>query len=111
MRTVRGDIYGWKHADLAAVAEQVAAALSVTFELRHSYFHGGDYYNWNSPGGGELIVQQNSRDADGDLEYAEFPEHRVLLHAGALDDAAYDVLAALPGVDLLESHVLPIRDA
>jgi hypothetical protein len=111
MSVVRGGLYGWKGRDLAGAAKQVAEALSIELELRDSSFRGGDYYNWDGPLGEELIVQRNFRDAEGELEYPEFPEHQVLLQASAFEEAVLDVIGDLSGLDKLESYTYEVPES
>jgi hypothetical protein len=103
MTAPEGSLYGWRHTDLRAAAEQIAEALSIEFELRDSSFRGGDYYGWRGLGDEELFVQENFRDLQGELEWPEYAEYHVMLDVGGrLSDRAYEVLTALPGLDLLQ---------
>jgi hypothetical protein len=111
MTQMRGATYGWKNGDLDEAAARTEALLTIELEPRHSSFRGGDYYNWDGPDSGEIIVQRNFEDEEGELDEADYPEHLVLLYASGLPDELYERLGGLPGLDLLESHSYPLPEA
>ena len=92
--------YGWKARQIDDVAGALAACLGVELEPRHSLYY-GDYYGWNEPDGGELILQENFPEDDGELTAPEYADYPVFLFASLSDPALLERIASMDGVDRL----------
>ena len=94
-------MYGWKNVGIDEIAQALEQRLGIDLEARSGLFF-GDYYGWDDPVGGELILQENFLEDDGDLSAPEHPEHRVLLHASLSDASAHERIVSVAGADLLK---------
>jgi hypothetical protein len=102
----RYDTYGWLVADIDNVARDIEQVLSIQLEPRDSLYR-GEYYAWDGDAGADLVLQPNFIEDDGLRVDHEYPDHLVLLYASELPEEWFDRLAKLPGVERLESTVLP----
>jgi hypothetical protein len=103
----RYETFGWGSARFDEVAHEVGRALSIDLEPRSSLYR-GEYYRWHGDDRADIILQENFiEDDDGLPTDSEHPHHVVLLYASRLPDECFDRLVHLPGVERLESTVLP----
>jgi hypothetical protein len=103
--TVRFNLYGWPHLPLGAVADRVAHALAVPLRARTSPLR-GVYYRWSGSGAADIVVQANVRDEDGVLVEPRYFANVSLVYATGLDEAGYEVLARIDGLQLLDGEVV-----
>jgi hypothetical protein len=102
----RFDTYGWTAADIDDIAREVERRLPIRMQPHDSLYR-GEYYGWRG-GGAHLILQQNVSDQDDGMPTdSQYPGHAVLLYASELPDEWFEQLSTLPGVQRLESIVLP----
>lgn len=94
-------LYGWRTRDIDDVAYALEQRLGIDLEPRSGLYF-GDYYGWDDPERGELVLQENLVEDDGELTAPDHPGHRVLLHASLCDPSAHELIAALTDTDLLE---------
>ena len=95
--------FGWRSPAHRRGGARLAASTGRRLGTPHSLYH-GDYYRWDEPEGGELVLQENFTEVDGELTAPEFPDHPVLLHASLSDADAMERIAALQGADRLEDR-------
>ncbi|WP_050927496.1 hypothetical protein [Aestuariivita boseongensis] len=78
-----------QNAELLATAEQLAQALSLTFELRDSSYWGGEYYLARdaTPFARTLRLHRNTDIVDGTAIFKDCDSSDVILHA---DDVAFE---------------------
>ncbi|MFC0006775.1 hypothetical protein [Micromonospora siamensis] len=102
------DVYGLRSRELGDQLDQLAAALDVRWEERHSEYRG--VYHHAPVGDGEFLVQSNDlRDESGSyLQLPNFPEHRFLLFVNEHDspDDVRRRLGGLPQWEFLRRRTL-----
>ncbi|HMA47825.1 MAG TPA: hypothetical protein VKP11_11640 [Frankiaceae bacterium] len=105
------DLYGTAQPDIDEVARQVAAALRIGLQPRHSYYLGG-YYKGEPEGDVSLRVQPNlnapdEEEEDDRYQVPAFKHLPVLLYLTVERDAErYEgLLAGLAGLRLLRRAV------
>jgi hypothetical protein len=105
---VRFTLYGCPELPLPIVARRVAHALAVPLESRTSSLC-GVYYRWTGYDVADVLVQGNVIDEDGALLEPGYHASAALVYATGLDEAGYDALALVEGLELLDSEVLLVR--
>jgi hypothetical protein len=76
-------VYGSLSSDLAQVTEALARVLGVEFTLHNSMYRGGDYYRYESEGGGVVRVERNHDLIDDEPAASQWPEISVLIYLDA----------------------------
>lgn len=103
--THRADVYGWSEdLSLEAAAQRVAAALGVRFTARSSDYVGDYLYWWDRHR--DIAIRSNVPDSEGYLTEPDHPEHRVIVYANFLQPEAFEALAAVPGLVLLDTDLI-----
>jgi hypothetical protein len=105
---VRFNLYGCPDLSLDVVARRVARALAVPLESRTSPVR-GVYYRWTGRNAADVLLQANVPDEEGVLVEPAHATFAALLYATGLDDEAYDALARVEGLCLLDAEVLFLR--
>jgi hypothetical protein len=92
-------LYGWTTAPtLADAGDVIAAALDVDFQLRDSFYYGGDYL-LAKPANAELRIVPNFIEDDGQHFEPDFPHcPMLLLLRGEVSDVSHAALATLPAL-------------
>lgn len=102
---VRFNVYGWPDLPLPMAARRVARALAVPLESRTSPFRGA-YFRWTGSEAADILVQANIPDEEGVLVEPAHTSFAVLVYATGLDEAAYEALARVEGLCLLDAEVV-----
>jgi hypothetical protein len=95
--------FGWRAGRIDDVAEALAVCLSVELEPRHSLYY-GDYYLWKEPDGGELVLQENFMEDDGELTAPEYGDYPVFVFASLSDPALLEQIASIDGAERLRER-------
>jgi hypothetical protein len=94
--------FGWPTTDLDGLAATVGGALGVPLAAGHSLYR-GDYYTWEGTDGGELVLQRNRLEDDGELTEPDHPGHGVVLYASRLEASWAGRLVVDTGAHVLGS--------
>jgi hypothetical protein len=92
--------FGWRTGTLEDRGRQIEQTLAIVLEP-HSSLYRGDYYHWGGGDGGDLILQENFVEDDGQRTYSKHSEHLVLLFTSDLPPGFLERIAGIDGAEWL----------
>ncbi|MFC8727605.1 MULTISPECIES: hypothetical protein [Streptomyces] len=92
--------------ELAEVARILGGLLGVRLEERESSYRGGAYFRGELAADGEVLVQLNWADEDGELAEPEFPEFVILVYVNSVSAEMAGSISASGKLSLLREEVL-----
>lgn len=100
------NLYGVSGMELAEVARILGGLLGVRLEERESSYRGGVYFRGELATDGEVLVQLNWADEDGELAEPEFPEFVILVYVNSVSAEMAGSISTSGKLSLLREEVL-----
>lgn len=99
-------MYGVESMDVRNAASALESLLGVRFHRRESSYKGGEYFLASFNSGGEITVEVNWVDEDGDLAEPEYANFSVLVYANKVNVGTLASISAAGLFTLLRSDEL-----